>query len=443
MRRRSRPPRAPTVGIWGHYHGRNLGDELVVATIVDALRRRLPEARAIGISMAPEDTCQRHGIAAFPIDPGMPGVRPRSPAAEAGADVPRATALRRVARHLPGARRVFRLLRLLVRIGRELPFSLRALSLLRRLDVVVVAGSGQLLDQWRGPFGHPYTLFRWACLARMAGVPILYPSVGAGPIDHALSRLFIRSALAPSPYVSVRDRSSAEALRAAGVRRRLPSCPDMGYAYRRDGEAKPNPCLPPGRGSVGLNAIAHRDPRYWPRGSGADFTAYLAKMTEFAEWLLERGCTVTLFSSQVSADAVVADDLRAALAHRGMDRHPCLRTAFTDIETVADLVQVVKDFDVVVAGRYHSVLLPILLGIPTLGLAYHPKTKDLLHDLDLDDRCLDIDTFTPAELERRFLALADESADRGKAIADRVAARRSQVEVQFDSLFGVNIDGQQ
>jgi polysaccharide pyruvyl transferase WcaK-like protein len=316
----------------------------------------------------------------------------------------------------------------------------RALSFLRGIDVLVVAGSGQLLDQWRGPFGHPYTLFRWTLLARLARVPVLFPSVGAGPVDHPLSRFFIRSALAPSPYVSVRDKSSASVLRGIGVQRPLPYCPDMGYAYRLE--------VQPGRkafslsdgGSVGLNVIAHRDPRYWPRGSGRDFAAYLEKMAQFASWLLDQGFAVTLFSSQVNADALVAADLQTALSERGMARHPRLRSAFADIETVADLAQVVQSFDAVVAGRYHSVLLPVLLGIPTIGLAYHPKTKDLLDDLGLGDRCLDIDAFTPAELERRFLALGQEGGQRGKAVARRVAELRSQVEAQFDLLFGLRID---
>jgi polysaccharide pyruvyl transferase WcaK-like protein len=73
------------------------------------------------------------------------------------------------------------------------------------VDLVVVAGSGQLLDEWDGPWLHPYTTFRWAALARMAGVPVLIPSVGTGPIDGRLSAVFIRSAVRSARYVSVRD----------------------------------------------------------------------------------------------------------------------------------------------------------------------------------------------------------------------------------------------
>ena len=65
------------IAVWGHYHGHNLGDEMVVSTIVSAVRRRRPLAEIVGVSMTTGDTVARHGIKAYPINPGMPVFRPR------------------------------------------------------------------------------------------------------------------------------------------------------------------------------------------------------------------------------------------------------------------------------------------------------------------------------------------------------------------------------
>ena len=67
-----------TIAVWGHYHGGNLGDDLVVATIVSAIRRRVDDARVVGISLAPADARIRHGIEAYPINPRLPNVVPRT-----------------------------------------------------------------------------------------------------------------------------------------------------------------------------------------------------------------------------------------------------------------------------------------------------------------------------------------------------------------------------
>jgi polysaccharide pyruvyl transferase WcaK-like protein len=323
-------------------------------------------------------------------------------------------------------------------VAREVPFSWRAYQLLRAVDVVVVAGSGQL-DEWGGPFGHPYTTFRWALLARLARVPVLYPSVGAGPIDHWLGAFFIRSALKTSPFISVRDRHSGRVLERIGVPAPVPVCTDMGYGYlcqpragtrRQEGPAGP--------GVVGLNVMAHQDPRYLPGGDPSRYQAYLEKMTGFAAWLLDQGYTVRLFSSQVSSDGLAAHDLLAALAERGIVDHPRLQSAVETVETVPELVELIARADVVVACRYHSVLLPLLLETPVLGLAYDPKTSELLADAGLPERCLDIDAFSLEQIESHFRSLWTESPERRAALRARVEEQRSRIDTQFSALFGVS-----
>jgi polysaccharide pyruvyl transferase WcaK-like protein len=404
------------IAVWGHYHGANLGDELVVATIVDAIRRREPEAAVVGISMSPADTRERHGIDSVPINP----VPPRLPGAVA---------------------RVRPLGGLLARVGRvlsELPFLVRSYRALRAVDLVVVAGSGQLLDEWRGPWLHPYTTYRWATLARLARVPMVYPSMGAGPIDARLSAFFIRRALAHAQDVTVRDESSGRVLAAIGVSRPLGVCPDMGYGVPEEWLPSPEERPVPGAAPVvGLNVMAHQDRRYWPRGDPVRYERFLEKMVAFASWLLESGYRVRLFSSQVRADRRVADDLVRLLEERGSLDPERFRPALDDVGGVQDLVRVVAGCDLVVAARYHSVLLPLLLDIPVLGLAYNPKTSELLKDAGCPERCLDIDAFTVDELVEAFRALERER-DYGarEERRRRIAAHRAAVLDQFDRLFG-------
>lgn len=410
-------PPSPTIAIWGHYHGGNLGDELVVAILVDAIRTRLPEARVIGISMLPDDTVGRHGIEAFPINPDR-RLPSRSPLART-----------RVTRALAGKVRA---------ISAEALFVPRCLRLLRTIDLLVVAGSGQLLDEWDGPWLHPYTTYRWAVLARRADTMLVIPSVGAGPIDARLSASFIRRALAQAAYVSVRDAASRRTLEEIGVRRSLPVYPDMGFgipaAWLPD--AAPRASAGGSAVRVGLNVMAHQDPRYWPRGERHRYHAFLEKMTRFTSWLLKQGFEVQLFSSQRGADRRVADDLLCNLELTAAERER-LGSLLDEIVSVDDLLRALSSFDVVVAGRYHSVLLPLLLDIPVVGLAYNPKTSELLAAVGAPERCLDADAFTFEELVGVFESvLGGGEAREREHLRRRVAEQREAVLEQFDRLFG-------
>jgi polysaccharide pyruvyl transferase WcaK-like protein len=125
------------------------------------------------------------------------------------------------------------------------------------------------------------------------------------------------------------------------------------------------------------------------------------------------------------------------LARRGLDGHPQLEWAINDIESIDDLVRTVERCDYVIAGRFHSVLLPLALGIPTLGLAYHPKTHELFAQIGRPERCFDIDSFDVADLVAALERLrAGNGPEERRALREQAQQLRAAVEAQFDRLFG-------
>ena len=91
---------------------------------------------------------------------------------------------------------------------REFRHCLRGYRFLRAHDLVIVSGGGQLNEEWGGPWSHPFSLFKWAVLARIAGVPYVVASVGVGKVRSKTSRLFLRSSLRMARYRSYRDKNS-------------------------------------------------------------------------------------------------------------------------------------------------------------------------------------------------------------------------------------------
>jgi polysaccharide pyruvyl transferase WcaK-like protein len=433
----TRAERKPTVAVWGHYHGRNLGDDLVASIVIEAARRRLPGAEIIAISLAPADTRERHGIAAYPLDPGLPADDDPA-AAPREENAPTPGRLKQAVKRLP----FFAPLRTAelavedagIGIAQELPFLVRSYGLLRRVDLVVVAGSGVLADNW-GAWRHPYASFRWALLARLARVPMVFASVGAGPIETPAGRFFIKRAVGWSSRVSVRDADSLRALGAAGIGARFAVVPDMAFAL--PDRLKSGAVGRAGTGAakvVGLNVMAHQDPRYFPSADRARYDSYLQKMAALSEWLLVEGYAVRLFSSQTTADLLVAADLRRLLDERGRCDLGGLEDLSDRIRTVPDLLSTIGGCDVVVAARFHAVLLALELEVPVLGLAYHAKTSELLAAAGRPTWFLDIDHASEAELETAFRAVSGPVNGSGES-RSRLDEHRAAVERQFDAIF--------
>src|SRR5713226_3941872 len=55
------------IGLFGHVGTKNLGDEAILASVIQNIRLRRPGAEIVGFTVNPEDTFQRHGLRSFPI----------------------------------------------------------------------------------------------------------------------------------------------------------------------------------------------------------------------------------------------------------------------------------------------------------------------------------------------------------------------------------------
>lgn len=384
----------------------------MTSLVIDAVRRRQPEREIVGFSLDPEDTRARHGLAA-----GY-GIVSRPPHRSSDGRSPRGW--QRIVRGL--RRRAATLLR-------EPGHLLRSYRALRDVDELVIAGSGQLLDTWSGFWGHPYTILKWALLARLAHTETLFLSVGAGPLERPLARRAVRYAVEHARYVSVRDSSSALALRAAGVTRPLPVVPDMAFALAP-------PTRPPSEGDrprVGVNAMAQYSARYWGTGDHERYDDYIRKVARLVEATVAGGADVTLFTSQVRADPGTAADVIAELASCGPEVNRHVR--WQPVADVDGLLSVIAECDEVIASRYHCVLLPLVMGIPTIGLAYHPKTQDLMEMLGLRDYCTSIDSFEPGQTVALLHRLRHHRQTVRQELAARIPEQQRAVQDQFDRVF--------
>lgn len=412
------------IGLFGPWGYGNLGCAATVDAAIQNIRVHRPNAELVCFSLFPADTEQRHGIRSYRLGTGGWEDEVQNPE----------LASMRLAGWLQSRRSSVLQLggRLLRRVRMEAGMIPPTYRRLRQLDLLIVTGGGQLFDFLGGALSHPWWLLKYAVLSRLAGTKLIFLSVGAGPVDARLSRVFCRIALWLSSYRSYRDEDSKQFVQARiKFRNNDPVYPDLAYSLHTKEQAPANG----NRRIVGLGVMTYNDPRHWPDKDVSVYRGYLERHTAFIGWLVERGYRVSLLVGEPWADRDTVDDLVANLERYfdfGSDDAPVRNDS---IRTVDELLEQIDQTDLVVASRFHNVLLATLRYKPVIALSYHPKMDSLMEEAGQARYCLPIHDFDLDLLKARFQELERDGAVIRRQFADLVTARRVALEEQYGRVF--------
>jgi len=133
----------------------------------------------------------------------------------------------------------------------------------------------------------------------------------------------------------------------------------------------------------------------------------------------------------VVQDLPVIEDVRRRLIER-------ISTLSSDqiqvprIEDVNDLLSCLSDVDMVVASRFHGVLLALLLRRPVLAFSYERKVRQLMRDLGQETLCTDIGDSDVAELVDLIADIQVRKELISRELDSRVRRETDAVMEQFD-----------
>lgn len=430
---------APSIALLGHYGSANLGDEAIIQAARQSLGRQDSPARVIAISLNPTDTRQRHGIEAFPVRRGCDRApAPRRPAPpRAGAattsEPPRhggPSSLRQLIKSIPLVAPLLRSARgiavfLASTLPAEIAFSLRCFRFLRGVDLVLITGSGQFIDDWNGPWSFPFTLCRWAILSRLAGAKFGVMSTGAGPIDRSLSKWLYRLCLSLCAHRTFRDERSRSVIGEIGFRGECHVYPDLAHGLGTTVMPTTDGPLP----VVGINPMPILDDRYWHTAVPDKTARYRETLTMFTATLMREGYPVFFYKTHPTDDYVI-DDILEALRETG--EFEISRTALVrENDTVEDLLTTIREADIVVATRFHGILLPYTQNVPAVAIHHHHKAVELAAQMGQADYTVDFHAITLDALIGTFRALEANLAAEKTKLREIGERQRSALEEQY------------
>lgn len=344
----SRPKR---IGLFGLFGCGNLGNDGSLEAMLRFLREAVPGRDLVCICAEPEIIRGSLGVSTIPLDWSYsPQGRRRGVAAS------------------------------LIHFARKIFDVFQTLREMRRIDLIVVPGTGVLDDLGERPWGMPYHLLKWCAAARLLGRKVAFVSIGAGPINHPVSRRLMTAAARLAHYRSYRDTISRDYLKSFGlnvdadgvypdIAFKLPA--PAGSDIERDGSSL----------CIGVGVMSYSGWYNFADSGPSIYAAYIAKMAHFVRWLLDSGYRVRLLTGETSDRRTVVDILgylRRDLPH--LDEGGIIHEPANSLH---DLMSQIAKTDIVVATRFHNVVCALRLNRPTVSIGYAKKNERLLEEMGL------------------------------------------------------------
>ena len=253
-------------------------------------------------------------------------------------------------------------------------------------------------------------------------------SVGTGPIESAPGRTLIRWILCLATYISYRDEESLEYLKSVGLRpKRGLVYPDLVFSLPKSVRAAAGTAA--ARRTVGLGLMEYSGA--YGDGGEATYAAYLDALATFAQWLLERDYDIRLLLGDGDTEAIA--DFKSVLRSRlGYDSERVLYQGFGSVQ---DLLTAIAATDVVVATRFHNIVMALSEDKPVIAISFHHKSSGLMRQMKLTEYCQDINRIDAPWLIEHFGRLERDLEVVQQTVTQGVAQARASLDEQYDRIF--------
>lgn len=387
------------IALFGLFGCGNLGNDGSLEAMLTFVRHTRPEADIVSICDNPALVSQSFEVSTLPIS---------------------------WSRHLTGLPR--KIDRLLLKIPGKLVDLMQSFRYLRKVDTIIIPGTGILDDFGERPYGMPFDIFRWCLAAKLMRTRTAFVSIGAGPIRHPASRWLMVTAARLADYRSYRDTVSKTFMDDAGFDTSADNIyPDIAFSLPLPTtRARPEPKA--GKLRIGVGVMSYYGWYGFAHGGQAIYDTYIAKLSRFVSHLLDKGHDVRLLTGEMTDMAAVKDVL-ATVADSNPDLAPS-RIIAEPSHSLRELMGQMMETDMVVATRFHNIVCALKIGKPTISLGYAKKNDVLMKEMGLAEFCQHVETFDPDTLIGQFDRLLAARQQHEAIIAETNARFRQRLQQQ-------------
>ena len=227
---------------------------------------------------------------------------------------------------------------------------------------VLVFGGGGLFQDYGNSWKAPTKILLTMLPFWIAGKPIMWYSIGVGPLVTLLGRRSTRYAAKISDVITLRDRDSAVVLKQIGVdEKKVLVTADTVFSMKmkRDNIARDNETI--GLALCPFYKVVYNDEK--------KNEIFVKESTAIVNRLTENGWRVKLYSFHTKTDHELNKEIVEKCNKR--ERVEMVRN---DIN-VEEMIDEYSSLRALIGMRFHSIVFSIITSTPVVIIPYHPKVR--------------------------------------------------------------------
>jgi polysaccharide pyruvyl transferase CsaB len=308
------------IGISGSYGGLNLGDEAILQSIINLLRKRLKNCEITVLSRNPEDTLKRHHVEqALPV---------RS-------------------------------------MSRD-----EIMPEIRKLDLFILGGGGILID------GEVANFLREVIIAKESNIPVIVYGISAAPLDRDSEREMVKKWLNVVDLVTVREKTAKKILEDMGVTREIVVTTDPAVLLEPEEISRTTLAgeYIKGKNYIGISV---REPG---PALQVNIELYHSYIAHAADYMIERFNHEVIF---VPMERNVSD-MQSSYAVIAQMLNPQKVSVLKGEYSPGQLLYLFANHFVFGVGmRLHFLIFLAIAGVPFAPLPYASKVESFIQDLNI------------------------------------------------------------
>jgi polysaccharide pyruvyl transferase WcaK-like protein len=151
------------------------------------------------------------------------------------------------------------------------------------------------------------------------------------------------------------------------------------------------------------------------------------------KWLLAHEYDIRLLVGD-GCDRPVIQEFRALLTMR-LKTYDEERIIDAPVSSVEQLLSQLASTDLVVATRFHNVLMALLLYKPVISISFHHKCASLMSEMGLAEYCHDINHMNADRLIEQFQDVERNAEKLKPLIRQKVEQSRKALDEQYSLIF--------
>jgi polysaccharide pyruvyl transferase WcaK-like protein len=160
---------------------------------------------------------------------------------------------------------------------------------------------------------------------------------------------------------------------------------------------------------------------------------YMNILATFARWLVAHENDVRLLMGDL-ADTGTKEEFKELL--RGLLQESEGKHIIDEpVQSVESLLSQIAMSEIVVATRFHNVLLALLCNKPVIAISFHHKCESLMAAMGLSEYCLDINSLEVNVLIEKFCDLKANADNFKLLIKEKVEQFRQELDKQYNAIF--------